>query len=345
MNDLYLKASPDIYPEHIDIVERQVRLCSMSRDSYRDSPFLDHRIVRAATDVRMLSFDALQAYGKIPAPAPVCYIFHNAFCCSTLLTRYLDGLYNTLVLREPHVLFEVASYLRFRNTNLFKPVPEDDLERLYRYITCMLSRRYRDDETVIIKPTDGCNNLIAELMTDNPENRAIFLHSGLERFLSSIFRVPERGEWAKIRVRELSLDKQRREGQLPYHPEQLDRGQTAAMVWALHMERFRAFIHGDGLQRALVTDSQELVEQPAPVLGKIAKHLGISVTDEELQTVAGTAATSRNAKAQNEAYDSNTREQDFRQSREQHAAAISKASSWLEDLYGREFIANPLGSH
>jgi hypothetical protein len=314
----------------------------MSRETYRLSSFLDNRIVRASEATSSLPFDSIPDSSQIPPPQPVNYIFHNGFCCSTLLMRYLDVMRNSLALREPNSLYELASYIRFNGTNLFRPLTENELDKLFRYITYLISRRYNIHERVVVKPSDGCNNLIADLITCNPENHAVFLYSNLERFICSVFRMPEREKWVRVRLRELSLDKRRMGVRLPYHPGKLDRGQAATMVWMLQMENFRTILRGDDKQQVLVVGGEDIVEQPQQTLIRVANHFGLDVTPKELKDATETHIVSKDAKAQSKKYDRLVREEDFQHARAQHASEIDRAISWIENILGTDFINEPL---
>ena len=76
----------------------------MDRGAFQASVFLDHRICRpdAEEAVVRVSRSALP-----PPPAEVSFLFHSAFCGSTLLSQCLDVPGKRLVLREPQVLRQV----------------------------------------------------------------------------------------------------------------------------------------------------------------------------------------------------------------------------------------------
>lgn len=334
--DLYIDQVPDAYPLQVDVVNEHVKFCRMSRDSYRKSPFLDHRIVTEPGKVPAVRFQEVPEVSDLPAMAPVNFIFHHAFCCSTLLTRYLDLIKNVFVLREPNSLYELASHARFSGTNLLNPIDPAILDRLLDYISVLLSRTYPGCERVVIKPTDGCNNLVPYLMERNAGHRAVLLYSSLDRFLTSIFRIPEREEWAKIRLRELSLDKQRREGRLAYHPELLDKGQTAAMVWALHMEQFHEY-RTIFDERLLLVDSQSLIDDPVTTLSSVIRHFQLSITEEELSELVVHSSLSSHSKAIHEKYSSTTRENDYNQTLIKYIQEINSAKNWLSTLYTFSF--------
>jgi hypothetical protein len=61
--------------------------------------------------------DALPEDAITPHTAPLHFVFHTAFCCSTLLARALDVPGSSMGLKEPSVLVDFASvWLQRRQT-------------------------------------------------------------------------------------------------------------------------------------------------------------------------------------------------------------------------------------
>src|SRR5277367_3209419 len=95
--------SPDFYPLKMDFDNRTISFVPMSRATYKASSFLDGRTQPTSTE----RFDVpaaalLLALAELPpTPNPVHYIFHAAFCWSTLLARYLELIPPCFVLKEP----------------------------------------------------------------------------------------------------------------------------------------------------------------------------------------------------------------------------------------------------
>ncbi len=333
---------PHWYPEALDIGAREIRFCRMDAASYRASPFLDQRIVHADASRGVLPFTQLHdTASALPAPPATHYIFHTAFCCSTHLTRLLDALDRSLILREPDALYQVASFLRFRGTPLLLPLRDDEWSDLYRLVTRLLARRLIPDVPVITKPTDGCNNLMPLLLADHPGNRALFLTASLPRFLAAVLKLPERHEWARIRARDLSLDTQRAHGRIEVNPQGLDAARTAALVWVLQHDACRAACARPGTGIATLEDSTLLAE-PLETLHALLTHFGISCARHEIEAALARADNTAHSKAPELRYDAESRERDFSAAHSLHAAEIEQTLRWAETTFGTARVHAPL---
>lgn len=339
-SDLF--ASPELYPEHLDSGKREVTFCRMTPESYKQSPFLDHRIVKPDQWSKSISIEKLADFQPPPYSRPVNYIFHSAFCCSTLLTRYLDNLQAGLVLREPHSLYEAASILRFRGTGVLSELPASDWELSYRFIERLLARRYQASDSVFIKPSDGCNNLAADLLSTHSGNRGIFLYSTLERFLVSVIKAPNRHEWARIRARELSLDHMRRTGHVLADPRTLNIPQTAALVWIHHMSTYRLTADSPVGAQMVALDSQILMERPSAALDRILQHFGLNFAPERITAMLDANNLSIHSKETDMRYSNELRERDFHQSRQSLSGEVDSATQWASGIAGEQIIANDL---
>ncbi len=87
-------ATPDFFPTNIDAERQIIQFTQMSKDSYRQSTFLDRRIVRAGATTLMAEIPKLITRQTMQ---PLHFILHVAFCGSTLLARYLETVPRCLV--------------------------------------------------------------------------------------------------------------------------------------------------------------------------------------------------------------------------------------------------------
>lgn len=339
-HDLF--ASPRLYPEHLDAARKELRFCRMTPESYRQSPFLDHRIVKPESWSQAIPLDELTDWEIPPHSDPVHYIFHSAFCCSTLLTRYLDNLRTGLTLREPHSLYLAASLLRFRGTGILPELEPPIWERSYRFIRRLLARRYAPSDAVFIKPSDGCNNLATDLLSAHPDNRGIFLYSTLERFLVSTLKVAERHEWARIRVRELSLDQMRTTGRVVADPSTLDLPQTVALVWLYHTSSYRRMANSPVGEHLVAVDSQALMEQPETALDKILHHFGVSVERERIAAAIADPDLTIHSKETSMPYSNELREREFQQARHEFQEGVESGLKWASQVLGEDNAYSPL---
>ena len=97
-----LPASPDAYPQHLDLVRGLVLAIRMDEAAYRGASFLDDRVLGPGTQGAWLPGASVsEAAGRVAHPRPLHFIFHTGHVGSTLLSRLLDETGAVLPLREP----------------------------------------------------------------------------------------------------------------------------------------------------------------------------------------------------------------------------------------------------
>src|SRR5690349_17849464 len=103
--------SPDYLPSNIDSSRRILFFSKISSAEYRRLPFLDSRTT--STQNFAVNIDDLLLYraNAQSLPRPSRFILHTAYCCSTLLARYIESLRGCLVLKEPSILSQFAAQL------------------------------------------------------------------------------------------------------------------------------------------------------------------------------------------------------------------------------------------
>jgi len=110
---------PTNFPLRFDFDRGLFNFVKLSRKEFTDAAFLDHRApgaqaVIASTPIADLKnqwAEAIAANGSV-SRKPV-YIFHTAFCSSTLISRCLDAPGRILALKEPALLVDISSARRF----------------------------------------------------------------------------------------------------------------------------------------------------------------------------------------------------------------------------------------
>ena len=110
--DLKSLVSPDWLLAGFDAQKDRYHLAKVSRETYRVSSFLDHRIHPLPTETLSITGQQIDEVLQFVAVPPANWIFHSGFCCSTLLASCLDHPGNTLVLREPKALSLLAQVTR-----------------------------------------------------------------------------------------------------------------------------------------------------------------------------------------------------------------------------------------
>jgi hypothetical protein len=309
-----LLEDPGWFPTSLSQDYRTVLFGRTTRDALANEAFLDQRMSDAVTDVQQHPVDAITATQGVARYDPPAFIFHSAFCCSTLLARALDIPGQCLSLKEPDVLMGAANALRMQENAAANTA-------LIRSITGLLSRRFDAAESILVKPTNSANNLLPH-MVDLGAN-VLVLYGDLRSFLVSVLK---KGEACKSFIR------------TQYNIFALDQPGVAGIP-------ARQAMTFTDLQVAAL-DFRNLVDQPAATLEAVARHLGLSHERAQLDDIANGPVFSRNAKFGDEAYDAGQRARDEASVAEQHAEALDQVEQWAQSLsLGTAFdlpLAKPL---
>jgi hypothetical protein len=252
----------------LDLLAGTVEFRDLSSDERRRAPFHDGRLRRDPSTSCKVELEALLSClrDRPAAPAPVHYIFHTAFCGSTLLARYLDQPGLAAVYREPQPLAHLA-WCRARG--------EVEGERLREIAAAMLrlvSSTAAPGEIPVIKLHDGCNTLIDSLLEIGPDSRGVVVHSDLPTFVLATLKSASRRRYVRDRIRWNDFDVI--DGRSLDDLDQWVDAEAIAGLWlAQHRVCRRALErHADRL-RSL--DSRILYRRGPQALRAVAGHLGL----------------------------------------------------------------------
>lgn len=182
-----LAHSPRLLLHSLDFERMEARFVHMSRRTFRASSFLDRRIITTTPFTFSAPCKEWITDENNSTSPPVYYIFHVAFCGSTLLARSLDRRHLCLSYKEPMAL---AQYSQNGGE-----LPPDVRARVLRGIVTSLSKTFHTGEVPLIKLNNLCSFAVGELLESNPRSRGLFLYSDLRTFLCSILPFPERRAW------------------------------------------------------------------------------------------------------------------------------------------------------
>jgi hypothetical protein len=266
----------------------------MTRQHYWSSVFLDDRIDSAGLP-QVLDLKRLLACWQAldPPRRAAGYIFHTAYCCSTLLARAIDWPDKTLVYREPPLLHQLAVLQRRR-----REAPAALLARWDEYLNlsiAMLSRTCDDAEVPIIKTTDSCNNIIEPLLRYAQGSAAILLYSQLEDFMISNLK----SEGRRAFLRNFLGRAQRDLADFPdvtlTNPEQLSDARAAAFVWMMQILSYRRALAVCG-PACKTLDARTLLDSPFECLAAVSDHLDLGFDDASITGIITGPVWRRHAK-------------------------------------------------
>ena len=291
----------------------------LPRELHRAATFLTDEYLPAGDPPQIIRRRDAMAAGA--AQAPLHFIFHSAFCCSTLLARAFDAPGVAMGLKEPVLLNDLIGWSHRGGTARdIAPVLDDAL--------ALLSRPFGPGEAVVIKPSNVTNGLAPGMLTMRPDARALLLHAPLPVYLSSIAK---KGMTGRLWVREL-LVKQLREGLHPFgysgeeyigHTDL----QAAAMGWLAQQALFaRMVTQFPG--RVRTCDSERLMADPAASLAALAALFAVPL---DFEAVVGGLAFTTHSKSGAD-FSSAARNAEISDAADIHADEIAKVTVWAETV-------------
>ncbi|MEO8176821.1 MAG: hypothetical protein ABI626_09200 [Sphingomicrobium sp.] len=313
-------------PFRLDVAGNRLSLVRADRDAHRAATFLDDQLLQALPERQDVTLQALgPALAQLP-PNPCHFLFHSAFCCSTLLARALDVPGRAMALKEPLVLNDLAQ------AALAAGVPGAVRGQL-EPILSLLARPFAPGETVVVKPSNVVNPLIDEILELRPASKALLLSSELPDFLRS---VAKKGLWGRIWARK-TMSSLSRLPQLQSGFSEVDRWeqsdlQVAALVWLDHRAQFAQLLTRLPAGRVASLDSADLLGDPARALAAVSEYFGLGLAPDAVAAIASGPVFTSNAKRHDEAFDAERR-------RDEHAAVgdllaeeIELVTQWAESV-------------
>lgn len=293
-NPQSLAADPAWFPERLDWRRGIVRFARMSREALVDEAFLDERAAQSAGErIDAPLDDVLAAAPRSRTPR---FIFHTAFCCSTLLARALDAPGFALALKEPQVTLDLASAMRVDPRYRGGYGAE-----VSKALFGLLARPHQGDEAVVVKPTNAASILMRAAAAEGAP--MILLYGGLRDFLISVLKKGEEGR-AFFRKQYLSfaMDGAGLSGVEQRQAMGFTDLQIAALVWRHQIEAFAAILAGPTLRVASL-DYRRLLADPPSILAAAARRLDLATPAETLDDAARGEVFARNAKFSDRKFD------------------------------------------
>lgn len=293
---------------------------------FRFVPRARHAAVPFLTDAHLGQVDpvaltARDALAHAAAPAPIHFIFHSAYCCSTLLAAAFDIPGIAMGLKEPVLLNDLVGW-RHRGAQ------GAQVARVLDQSMRLLARPFAPGEAVVIKPSNIVNPLIPAMLAMRPAARALLLHAPLDAYLASIAR---KGMWGRLWARDL-FGKLLLEGMiapLGIAPDQylaLTDIQVAAAGWLAQQHQF-ANLARQHPGRVATLDSDRLMAGPREALGALAALFGIALELAAIDRIVNGPVFARDSKT-GAAFGQAQRSQDALRGHEMFRDEVEKVGEW-----------------
>lgn len=304
-----------------DPIHDAVHLLQIPRAEHRRATFLTEEYLPAGqVPLVVRRADAIAA---APSTAPLHFVFHSAFCCSTMLARAFDRPGWAMGLKEPMIFNDMIGWRRRGGHGA-------DMAQVLDDVLTLLSRPFAPGEMVCVKPSTVVNALAAAMLTLRSDACAVLLYAPLRTFLGSIAR---KGLDGRLWVRSLLL------GMLD--DTLLDLGfsprdylgqsdlQVAAVGWLAHQQLFAGLVQRFGAARVRTLDSATLMADPSAALAAFATLVGRPLAPAAIAEIAAGPAFNTHSKS-GAAFDSRDRALELERGDALHAAEIDKVVLWAE---------------
>lgn len=306
------------YPHRFDAAGNVIQFIPVDRSILSAATFLTDAYLPVPSRPRIIGC-AEAAAVKSPAPH---FIFHSAYCCSTLVANALDLPGVSFGLKEPVMLNDISGWRRRGGQ------PAEIVTALQTAMK-LLGRPQGPGENVIIKPSNVINALAPAMLAASPESQALLLYTPLQNYLASIAK---KGMWGRLWVRDLFV-KLSKDGLTDYGftPEDVIQQtdlQIAAIGWLAQHRLFAAIEDRFGPQRIRSLQSENLLANPEAVMQQLCDHFNLRPSHEMLaETIKKTFA--RNAKT-GDSFNADMRRAEHDDSIKLHQEEISKVVIWAE---------------
>lgn len=337
MNITELLLDPTWLPESLDRRRGVLIFGRYARDALVREAFLDERAARSRSGRTEVPVDqVLAAADALPRRSPPRFVFHTAFCCSTLLARALDAPGFALALKEPAIALDLVDAMRVdaRYRGAYG-------ERLARAVMALLARPQVGEEAVVVKPTNGASPLMrAALGAGAP---VLLLYGELRGFLVSLLKKGEEGR-AFFRAQYLSfaLDGEGVAAIEARAAMKFTDLQIAALVWRHQIEAFARAVARFPEARLATLDFRRLLADPPGILSATAAHFSLSTPPEILASVAAGPIFAQDSKFADKGHDAARRDAEDAAVETRWKAELDLICGWAQNVSLGEDARLPL---
>lgn len=307
-------------PHRYDEAGDAYRFLHLPRDVQREATFLTDEHLNNSSNVTPIPFSRVDRESL--DTGPIHYIFHSAYCCSTLMARMFDAPGHAMGLKEPVVLNDIVGWRR-------RGADPQKVAAVLDTALALLSRPMEGDRAVVVKPSNIVNSLAPAMMALRSDARAILLYAPIDDFLSSI---AVKGLWGRRWVRQ-ALMGQIQDGVVAerFSAEEmfeLTDLQVAGLGWLSHHGIYSKMLERFGDERIRICDSRSLLSDPRLTVEKSFAHFGLQLKAKDGTKIASGPAFTRNSKDQS-TYSREDRERQIAATREANSDEIAKVSEWV----------------
>jgi hypothetical protein len=304
-----------------DPVQDAVHLLPVPRALHRTSVFLTKEHLPDNLEPLVLPRRAVMA--AAPPAAPLHFVFHSAFCCSTLVARAFDRPGWAMGLKEPTILNDLIGWRRRGDKG-------PDMAGVLDDVLTLLARPFTPGEAVIVKPSNAINALAAPILTLRADARALLLYAPLRTYLGSVAKKGIDGRlWVRVLLLGLLDDKLVDLGFAPRDYLGLTDLQAAAVGWLAQQALFARLVERFGADRVRTLDSETLTADPAGTMRRLSRLFRLPLDEAGLESIVTGPAFTRHSKLEAD-FGVAERAEEHRDAADTHADEIDKVLVWAQ---------------
>ncbi|SIO20000.1 hypothetical protein SAMN02745824_3322 [Parasphingorhabdus marina DSM 22363] len=271
-------------PHRLDVVSDRVQFIHLPDEARKQLTFMasfqletpDQAVWIPGEDIRNFKPDSVPSH----------YIFHTAFCRSTLLVRAMDELPGCAGYSEPQIFNDIAVSLSHQNT-----------QSLLQPIFNLFARSGGDLNMTVVKPSNHANQVLPLIMQHMPKTKAIMMTSGLGAFLRSVAKKGMEGRiWARRLNQEISSYAALDLGLSDDEKMRLTDMQVTALTWLLHQRHFAMILRTPFRGRFRTLDSALFNDRKSDSFRALASHFDFAFDDNQIDELIGGPVFSSHAK-------------------------------------------------
>lgn len=277
-----IAADPQWLPHTLDLAGGRMLFLRISRDVFAQSGFLADIAPGDAGAGEWVTLDDVRAMQS--QTGPLHFIFHTAFCRSTLLARALNIPGTSVGMAEPGIIAQLAGAGEAAR-DLVKPVCD------------LLSRPWGEGEAVFVKPTNHANMLIPSLLAARPDARAVLMTSPLPGFLQSVDKRAIMGRrWGRQLYLEVMAYAGMDLGMDAREQFSMTDLQAAGLAWFLSQRMFARLLASDDGGRLRVLDGDRFALDKADTVEAVLDLAGLQYDPAAVEGVVDGPLLRKHAK-------------------------------------------------
>lgn len=246
-----IRRNPEWLPHTYDREGSNLVFVRVSQSAHQALPFLNTQELRHGFDYVSVPVGPLASAAASHRTGALHFIFHTAFCCSTLLVDALASTGRVVGMKEPAVFLNLV--YRLMRGESFAITKRLDL------VLRLLSRPFEGTLGTVAKPSCFANPLLPHVLKEAPASRAILLHSDITTYLYAVAKRGQVGrDWARSEY----------ESCLQYMPIEAATNaqlvassdfEAAGLAWLLRRNQFNQVALQFGPNRVMQVNGEQLI--------------------------------------------------------------------------------------